>query len=524
MDIIDVSMTMNRHITKNSKIIGKNWNDFCQAMQEKSLILYGITGMINFLWLRCNSNFKIIAAIDNSFEKKGHLLGEFFDEKIQSKEALKMFDPAKTVVLISSVKSYEAIAKELDNENFHCYFSILNLEANFREQMKKTHFPFETKNEYMTNYAKQIVEKIPVCNNKIFFNVPAGYTDHGKYITEQLLSMNKNLDIVWLTNNKPVDLPEKIRFVNSTNWKQYVYEMETAKVWVINAVVPTCMIKRKEQFYIQTKHWGSITLKRFYLDAAFVANVGNNKQDWQINGKWMDYIITGSEFDEISCQRGFNFDGQFLRYGSPRSDAMFLQEKYKKKIFNYFKLKNDEYTLLYAPTYRFRNGEGGNNDIAKFDLDFEMLLNTLRNKWGGSWKIFLRLHPSIRNKSKSIKLPNYVIDASNYDDGQEIVAASDIMISDFSSIMFEPAYVLKPVFLYSPDKAIYEKNDYELLIDYDSLPFPISTTNEELSAQILSFDDSDYKKNVKAFLDKYGVHEDGHASERAAKFIVGLLS
>ena len=82
---------------------------------------------------------------------------------------------------------------------------------------------------------------------------------------------------------------------------------------------------------------------------------------------------------------------------------------------------------------------------------------------------------------------------------------------------------MKPVFLYAPDKDEYQKNDRGLLLNYDSLPFSISTTNEELSEQILNFDEVEYKKNVQAFLDKYDVHEDGHASERAANFIMELL-
>ncbi len=157
------------------------------------------------------------------------------------------------------------------------------------------------------------------------------------------------------------------------------------------------------------------------------------------------------------------------------------------------------------------------------NLDFNILLTSLKQKWSGKWKIFLRLHPNVKMKSKYINHPKYVIDVSNYDDSQELVAASDILISDFSSIIFEQAYVLKPVFLYAPDKDTYERDDRELLLDYDSLPFPISTTNEELSEQILNFDEVEYKKNVQAFLDKYGVHEDGHASERAAKFIIEKL-
>lgn len=54
-------------------------------------------------------------------------------------------------------------------------------------------------------------------------------------------------------------------------------------------------------------------------------------------------------------------------------------------------------------------------------------------------------------------------------------------------------------------------------------PSPIAETNEQLAENILNFNQEKYEADVTAFLDKYGVHEDGHASERAAEFILGLL-
>ena len=63
----------------------------------------------------------------------------------------------------------------------------------------------------------------------------------------------------------------------------------------------------------------------------------------------------------------------------------------------------------------------------------------------------------------------------------------------------------------------------DLLIDYESLPFDISESNDELIKCISDFNEDLYKKKVKKFLDSYGVHEDGHASERAAQFILKLI-
>ena len=62
-----------------------------------------------------------------------------------------------------------------------------------------------------------------------------------------------------------------------------------------------------------------------------------------------------------------------------------------------------------------------------------------------------------------------------------------------------------------------------MLIEYDTLPFSIAETDEELSNNIAAFDNEKYINDIDNFMKKYGVHEDGHASERAAKFISDLL-
>ncbi len=528
MDRVDSFIIKNMHKTNNLKIINKTWQDFETECKNKKLILYGISALSIYLSMRCSKNISIVAAIDNDVSKQGHLLSDILDVSdfkdsenivISPKKILENYSANDVVILISSNRYYEEIATELDEQGFHCYFSILNMEYNYREQMKKNNLSFETEETYISNYAKECVSKYPVQSNKIIIYM-ATYIDHGKYITKQLLKLNKNLDIVWIINNNlSINIPDNVRTINERNVKRYIYELETAKVWIYNSIFLLPIIKREGQIYIQTKHWGSITLKKFSLDS--MQNV--DFEGMRKNGALMDYVISGSELDEKSCRSGFNFHGKFLRYGSPRSDILFEPEEYRKKVFKQFNISNDEKILMYAPTFRAHKEK-------KFfmfkwqGLDFDILLQALKQKWKGKWKIFLRLHPFIKINSTQIEYPDYVIDVSNYDDSQELLAACDVLLSDFSSIIFEQAYVMKPVFLYAPDKNTYEKNDRELLIDYNSLPFPISTTNEELAEQIKFFNEVEYKRNVKAFLDKYGVHEDGHASERAAKFILGLLN
>lgn len=290
-------------------------------------------------------------------------------------------------------------------------------------------------------------------------------------------------------------------------------------------VVPRYAVKRPEQIYIQTKHWASVTLKRFYLDSLTIQNVSDDVDNWKYNSEIMDYIITGSDFDTASSRRGFGFQKEILQIGSPRSDALFVAEKNKDKVYHYFHIDQDIRLLIYAPTYRFNKSSNTNqHESREVKIDFEMLKQSLEKRFGGIWYIMLRLHPSVASEGEKMSSFDFVINASDYEDSEELVAASEIMISDYSSIMFEPAFVKKPVFLFATDKQEYIDKEYDLLLDYDTLPFTIAATNEELSKQIECFDVTEYENRLSAFMEKHGVHEDGHASERAAQFILNLIN
>ncbi len=292
-------------------------------------------------------------------------------------------------------------------------------------------------------------------------------------------------------------------------------------MWILDLPVPSYIIKRPGQIYIQTKHWASITLKRFYLDASTFQGVPEKINVWKREQKLIDHIITGSDFDTESCRRGFGFEGEVLQCGSPRSDGLFREKENRNKVFEYYHLNKNCKALIYAPTYRFSKTEGKTAaESRNIVLDFERVKRALEARFGGEWYILVRLHPSVAAALKEVEKPDFVIDVSLYGDSQELVSASDILISDFSSILFEASFVNKPVFLFATDLEDYLLNEYDLLIGYHELPFPVAESNEELERNILGFQGEEYEERVTAFLEHYGVHEDGHASERAAQFIV----
>lgn len=526
MDIIESAVEQKLHITSRKFLFNQTWEMFHKISVGRKVFLFGTGGGARYIVKQYPDMDVLDGIIDNDVEKKKHVFNDFCAEAfdtvysdlcIYPLEYLMNYNPDDVVVLITSTKFYEEMMGQLENIGITNIFVLLLMECNNEKRRE-----FGGCNEDFLLLRTQCVDrycKKDIEMKKIVFSI-GDYGGHGKYICRKLLEMRDDLDIVWIIKDWSETLPNGIRIVTEGNWKKYIYEMETACVWIYDVMVPGYIKKRPEQTYIQVKHWSSITLKSFYLNDSSMCGEPQIIDDIKYNARMMDYVFTGSVFDEESCRKGFGVDNIFKRIGSPRSDVL-LEENIREKVYGRICLDTQLHTVLYAPT--FRASEVFKRVEFRLRLDCGMLVDKCRQKFGGEWVVLLRLHPIISKYSKMWATADYIVDTSDYNDSQELVAASDVVITDYSSIMFEPAFVKKPVFLLAPDRMDYIGGERTFLIDYDTLPFPIAESNEELIQNIENFDRVEYERKLEAFMDKYGVHEDGHASERAAEFISGLI-
>lgn len=530
MDCIDRAIEKGKNVSHFEELNRQTWEMFEKTARNKKVFLFGVGAAMEFFFEKNQGCISVEGVIDNDKQKQGinirDLLGsawEYFgkDILISDKSKLKEYDEKNIIVLICSLNYGDEIADELMNMGIEHIYSLICMESQKRAQADAAEEVFSQKNVeyYVEKYLHADIQ-----DRKILFRAFGDYADHEKYITEALLRTGQDFDLVWLVSDMRTQVPDEVRKVLYTNWKKVIYEYETSRIWISDLPVPEYVKKRPGQIYIQTKHWASITLKRFYLDTKAFWSEPEKREVWKREGELIDYIVTGSDFDRESCRRGFGEKCRFMEAGSPRTDAMFHQEGNRRKVAEYYQINEKEKLLLYAPTYRFDTTKGNSIHTSRnIEMDFALMKETLEMKFGGIWRILLRLHPSVSNACNATEFPSYVINVSDYGDSQELASAADVMVSDYSSIMFEPAFVRKPVFLLATDKKEYQEKEYDLLLDYDKLPFPITESNEELAKEIMHFDINEYKRKVEAFLRLYGVNEDGHASERVAKEITRLL-
>lgn len=506
----------------------QTWKNFYKEAQGRQVFLFGAGAAVRFLVGKCDG-IKFAGVIDNDKRKQGFRFGdvtgdaadtEYENLPIYNIHILETIPSNEIVILITNIRNYQEMIQQLKPYSVKI-FSLVLMESAGKQAGHidvEALFPLDF-GKRREDYIEHCCAHEKIARNKIFVYI-GQYGGHGKNITKALLQSGRELDIVWIVNDLNLEVPEGVRLVYEGNWKKYIYEMETAHIWIYDIIIPTYIRKREGQIYIETKHWSSITLKKFYLDDASTTSTDEEVAIVKHNGKLMDYIFCGSEFDKASCKSGFAFQGEFIQTGSARTDTLFDIHN-KDRVYHQYRIEKHMRSVLYAPTFR-KNKIG--NEMKKGELlDFSALEQALEKKYGCKWCILLRLHPSMLADSEIDGNDDSVVDVSAYCDSEELVGACDILISDYSSIMFEPAFVGKPVFLFAPDRREYVEKERDLLIDYNTLPFPIAETNEALASCIADFDQEEYRQTVKLFLQKYGICEDGHASERAAAFVLKCL-
>lgn len=359
---------------------------------------------------------------------------------------------------------------------------------------------------------------LPISKRKILFLSYYGeqYGCNPKYLSEYLLQNNGfGWKIIWTLNeNRHIDNVTFVRYLSM----RFLYHLSTAKVIVTNYRMTDMFTKRHGQVYVQTWH-SSLRLKMIEKDTEATLPshyVEMAKRD----SRQIDVLLSGCGASSDIFRRCFWYDGFILESGTPRCDAL-VNNDYSRlsQLKRALGIDDKSFILLYAPTFR------KNNSLSCYDVDFNKVANALQSRFSKSVQILLRLHPHLKEYSKSIIINNpNLIDVTRYDDIQELLMISDCLITDYSGLMFDFMLTKRPAFLYVPDLENYLKNDRKLYFDIKSLPFPICRNNDSLEKAITNCDLEQFKLRVEYFNRMVESFEDGHASERVIKYLENLIS
>lgn len=356
----------------------------------------------------------------------------------------------------------------------------------------------------------------PIRKNKILFISFSGkqYSCSPKYISEYLEhKYPSQLEIIWALRFPETVEKDTIKKVKFLSLKHF-YHFCTSKVIVDNGGMPTYMPKRKKQYVINTWHGGG----------AYKANNPKNIAASQYRLKldlrkssYTDLVLSSSRvFSEcVIPDIVYQYSGEIMPCGLPRNDILCNNKdksNIRNKVCHFLGLKGDEVIVLYAPTYRgaFNVFKGKGDHVLTNNLDIDSLIKALENKMSKKVICLERSH----HASALDSVNRSAINVTVYPDMQELLCAADILISDYSSTIWDFSLMKKPCFLYCPDLDYYLKEDRSTYTPVETWPGILCRSNEELEQAILNFDEEEYVKKVEQHHADLGSYETGTACKQ----------
>lgn len=348
---------------------------------------------------------------------------------------------------------------------------------------------------------------IPVKKGRIVFDSYLGsqYSCNPKAIYEYLLNKDPDkFEFIWAFKE-----PTKFTFLNNNknteickyrSLKHKFYSF-TAQMIVFNFHRTNEMPSRKGQIRLQTWHGGGC-YKKTGKDIGYNSAIHNWVLERQSKYDITHYISSSKYFTDEVIRGQYGFHGTVLNIGMPRNDLLFSDNKaLRNSVREKLNIPQDVFAVLYAPTYR-------DNETALTPLDAAGLVDCAKKRFGKNAMVLYRAHRFSENSDTE-----NVTDVSYYPDMQELLIACDMLISDYSSSIWDFSFTERPCLLYTPDLEIYEKMR-GLDKDIYSWGFPVCKNNKELQNSILNFDEEKFKRNMDAHHRDLGSFETGTACNK----------
>lgn len=310
--------------------------------------------------------------------------------------------------------------------------------------------------------------------------------------------------------------------------EEYYRLYAQAKYIFSNSRLSWYIMKRPEQVYVQC--WHGTPLKRLRYDievkghnALYTKNDLEEKYDK--DAKRYDYLLSASAYMSEKMRSAFdlarvNPDVEIIEKGYPRNDFLFnYTEEHVTLIRKVIGIPEDDKRklILYAPTWRDNQHTIGLGYSLDLGFDFDRLREELEDEF-----IFLfKPHYFVANNFDFDKYEGFVYNVSSFGDINHLYILADILMTDYSSVLFDYANLKRPMIFYMYDIEEYADVIRGFYFDINELPGPIITKEDELISEIkkqgVRVDDGSWKEideKYKAFNAKFTYLDDGKASVR----------
>lgn len=373
---------------------------------------------------------------------------------------------------------------------------------------------------------RHIFKKMPLRKDWVFFESFFGksYSDSPKYLYEYLQrTRGDKYRYIWVLNGKSEALKNSGKHKTvKMNSLRYVYYAARCGYRIFNVRQPAWCTKRKNVVFLET--WHGTPLKRLAFDMDDIMSASqNHKMMFYAQGREWNYLVSANPFSTDVFERAFVYPRKrILEYGYPRNDILYDENRdaIGREVKEELGIPEGKRVILYAPTWR------DNQFYAKGQYKFTLAmdLDRMQKEFSKDSVILLRTHYYIADILDLSEYQGFVYNGSQYEDVSRLYLASDICITDYSSVFFDFANLKRPILFFTYDYDDYADEIRGLYIDMEKeLPGPVLHTNDALVDALKNMDviNENYKNRYEEFYDRFCCVDDGHASERIIERVFG---
>ncbi len=373
---------------------------------------------------------------------------------------------------------------------------------------------------------RHIFKKMPIRYDWVLFESFFGksYSDSPKYLYEYLQkTRGDKYRYIWTLNKKSEALSKTGKHKRcKMNSLRYVYYTARAGYRIFNVRQPAWCTKRPEVTFLET--WHGTPLKKLVFDVDDLHSASQNHKTlfYKHSREW-NYLISANPFSTDVFERAFAYDrDKILEYGYPRNDVLYAEnrDEIAAEVKKELGIPEGKRVLLYAPTWR----DDQFYDKGKYKFTLALDLARLQKEFGDDTVVLLRTHYYIADILDLSEYEGFVFNGSQYEDVSRLYLASDICMTDYSSVFFDYANLKRPLLFFVYDYDSYADEIRGLYIDMEKeLPGPILHTNDEVVEALRDMDavTEKYKERYEEFYERFCSVDDGHACERTIEKVFG---
>jgi CDP-glycerol glycerophosphotransferase len=286
--------------------------------------------------------------------------------------------------------------------------------------------------------------------------------------------------------------------------------LEAADLVVANTHLDFPWDKKPGAVYLQT--WHGTPLKRIHHDVLWAPEGILPRLDQDV-ARW-DYLLSPNAVSTPRLRDAFGFRGEVLEVGYPRNDILTSPAApvTRARVRAALGIPDGVTAVLYTPTWRDDEFYADGTPKAALALDVEAFEREL----GRGYRLLPRLHYKMTDRGETLQ-SDAVVDVSRHPDVHELYLAADVMITDYSSTMFDFAITGKPLLFFAYDLQSYRDSVRGFYFDLEPLsPGPLLRTSDQVLAALKDLDTvrDQYAAPYAEFQRLFAHLDDGHAGER----------